>query len=143
MEYGLLQDHSDAVMDLLYASSLTVFPSEDGGAVIVPNGTPPPFVTAHTVVGRLNGNRLPTRSTRLLVRIHVHCTGVDDVQARGVSDLVAAALLDVRPVIAGRTCFPIRHESQQPPREDESTGALLATLTEVYRLETLPGVDGS
>lgn len=141
-DYGTLQSEADSVLALLYASTLDVYPSEDGGALTVPNGTPPPFLSVHFATTRPNGGRLPTRSTRTVTRIYCHCVGADDIQARGVSDLVAAALLDVKPVIAGRTCFPIRHESNQPPREDESTGALLTTLTEVYRLETLPGVDG-
>jgi hypothetical protein len=143
-DYGLLQDHADAVLGLLYASDLTVYPSETGGAATVPNEAPPPFVSVHLAVYRPNGGRLTTRSTRMVARIYANCVGADDIQARGVSDLVAAALLDVRPTIAGRTCFPIRHETQQqPPREDESAGALLVTLTEIYRLESLPGVDGS
>lgn len=144
-DYGSLQDHSDAVLALLYATSLTIYPSEDGGALTVPNGAPPPYVTVHTAVDRPNGGRLPTRSTRMRMRVYVHCVGADDIQARGLSDRIADVLLDVKPAIAGRNCFPIRHEGnrEQPPREDESTGALLVTLTEIYRLETLPGVDGS
>jgi hypothetical protein len=144
-DYGSLQVEADAVLALLYATSLTIYPSEDGGAVTVPNGAAPPYVTVHFASERPLGGRLTTRSTRSRTRIYTHCVGADDIQARGVSDLVAGALLDVRPAIAGRTCFPIRHEGnrEQPPREDESIGALLVTLTEIYRLETLPGVDGS
>jgi hypothetical protein len=144
-DYGNLQDDADAVLDLLYAigPTLSVYPAAGGGAVTVPNGTPPPYATVHFAVGRPLGGRLPARSTRQLTRIYVHCVGGDDIAARAVSVLVAGALLDVKPAITGRTCFPIRHESHQPPREDESTGVLTVTLTEVYRLESLPGTGGS
>lgn len=144
-DYGRLQDHADAVLELLRADDdLTVYPDEGGGATTVPNGAEPPYASVHLAVYRPEGGRLTTRSTRMVARIYVHCVGGDDIAARAVSDIVAGKLLDVRPGIAGRTCFPIRHESQQQqPREDESAGDLTATLTEVYRLESLPGVDGS
>lgn len=144
-DYGSLQDHADAVLDLLYASDLTVYPAETGGSTTVPDGAQPPFVSVHMAVDRPLGGRLTTRSTRLRMRIYAHCVGEDDIQARGVSDLVAEALLDKRPAIAGRSVFPIRHEGdrERPPREDESIGELTVTLTELYRIESLPGVDGS
>lgn len=144
-DYGSLQDHADGVLDLLYSigPTLTVYPEATGGATTVPNGAEPPFVSVHLAADRPIGHSLSHRSTRMRARIYVHCVGADDIAARAVSDLVAGALLDQRPDIPGRTVFPIRHETDRPPREDESTGDLLVTLTEVYRLETLPGVDGS
>lgn len=144
-DYGYLQDHADAVLDLLRASDLVVYPAEVGGTVTVPDGASPPYVSVHFAAERPLGGRLTHRSTRMRMRIYCHCVGQTDIAARAVSDMVSEALLDQLVVIPGRSCYPIRHEGnrEQPPREDESTGILTATLTEIYRLESDPGVDGS
>lgn len=144
-DYGSLQDHADAVMDRLYAEPrLTVYPDETGGSTTVPGGARPPYVSVHLVGDRPLGGRLSHRSTRMRVRIYCHCVGADDIQARVVSDLVAGALLDVVLVIDGRVCYPIRHETgRDMPREDESIGSLVATITDTYRLESSPGRSSS
>lgn len=141
-DYGSLQDHADAVMALLYAQAgLTVYPDETGGSTTVPVGASPPYVSVHMVAVRGLNGRLNHRSTRLAMRIYCHSVGADDAQSRFVSDLVASALLDIVPVIDGRVCYPIRNEAGRPdePREDESIGSLRATITDTYRLETMPG----
>jgi hypothetical protein len=144
-EYGSLQEHADAYLDLLrgIGPPLTVYPAEGGGVQTVPPGAEPPYVAAHFYGERPNGGRLTMGSTRMRLRAYLHCVGATDIAARAVSDLVASALLDVRPDIPGRSVYPIRHESSREPREDESIGALFSTLTEIYRLESNPGVDGS
>jgi hypothetical protein len=143
-DYGYVADHAAAVLALLRDSpDLTVYPAAGGGIETVPTGAAPPYVAVHFTAARPLGGRLDHRSTRIVVRIYAHCVGATDIAARHVSDLVANVLLDIRPVIDGRTCYPIRHESSREPRDDESTGTLVATLTEVYRLESTPGVDGS
>jgi hypothetical protein len=145
----VIQDHAGALIGLLrVASHLVVFPVEDGadgsGSANVPHRTAPPYVSVHVTFGRALGPdpvnpTLDMRSGRATARAYCHCVGRDDVGARAVAQLVEAALLDVRPTIAGRTCFPIRFESAEPPRSDESTGLLVANLTVVYRLDSVPG----
>lgn len=143
-DYGSLQDHADAVLALLRAQpSLSVYPIPEGGIKTVPPGTQPPYVAVHFASARSQAGMLHMRSIRMVVRTYCHCVGATDIGARAVSDLVAAALLDVVPVIDGRNCAPIRHDTAPDPRVDESTGLLVATLTDVYRLESLPGRDGS
>lgn len=143
-DYGQLQDHAEAVLALLYDQpDLTVYPAEAGGPELVPRGAQPPYVSVHIDADRPLGGRLTMRSTRMRVRIYCHCVGANDMAARAVDDLVAAALLDVRPVIAGRTVYPIRSEVGRDPRADDSTGATVVTITSTYRLETDPGTDGS
>lgn len=141
-DYGSLQDHADAVMARLYAADpLIVYPRAEGGSTTVPVGASPPYVSVHMVAIRVLNGRLNHRSTRLAMRIYCHCVGADDAQSRFVSDLVAGALLDVVLVIDGRVCYPIRNEVGRPdePREDESIGSLRATITDTYRLESMPG----
>ena len=55
--------------------------------------------------------------------------------ARGVAERVRTALLDVRPVVSGLSCGLIRMDGDpQPPRRDETTGALVMDAIETYRL---------
>jgi hypothetical protein len=146
MSETLLQDHADAVLALLRAEArLTVYPRATGGPIVVPNGSQPPYLTVHFNAERVLGGRLNHRSTRFMLRIYLYCVGGDDTAARGVCDLAAGAILDVKPVINGRACYPIRHEHHrpQPPEEDVSTGRLVATILDMYRLESMTGSTGS
>jgi hypothetical protein len=141
-----LQDHADAVLALLRAEDrLIVYPAEDGGPTVIPNGAQPPYLTVHFNAERTLSGRLNHRSTRFLMRIYLSCTGKDDVGARAVCDLAAGVLLDVKPDIPGRNCYPIRHEHHRPqtPQEDQSTGSLYATIVDLYRLESMTGTTGS
>jgi hypothetical protein len=136
-----LAAHADAVLSLLHAdSTVTVYPQPTPGPTVVPPNTRPPYVTVHMAASRPRGDRMAMQSTKFRMRIYVHCTGATDDGARILSDWAAGLLLDVRPVIPGRTRNPIRSETEhQPPREDESTGRLGSTLTDVYVLETDAG----
>jgi hypothetical protein len=143
-DIGYLQDHADAVLDLLRSvPALAVYEESDGGPTTVPPGVDPPYVTVHMVSARTIGPDLTMRSTRMSVRIYTHSVGLNDVAARAVSDLVAEALLDQKPYIDGRVVFPIRQEVGNDPREDESAGYLTSTITETWRLDTLPGSSSS
>jgi hypothetical protein len=140
----VLQDDANAILALLRAvPDLDVWPAANGhhvdGGGIVPPGSPRPYVAVHLATERNPGGRLDMRSTRRVTRAYCHCVGDNDIAARAVGDLVAGALLDVRPAIFGRSCYPIRHDASQPPRTDESTGDLVVDLVDVYRLESMPG----
>ncbi|MET7395620.1 hypothetical protein ABZS66_19230 [Dactylosporangium sp. NPDC005572] len=140
-----LQLHANAFLGLLRESAgLVVLPVAPGtpgsGRGIVPAGRKPPYVVAYFAAERPSGGRLDGRSTRMVVRGYFHCVGETTTAAQAVADQVAAAVLDVKPVIAGRACWPIRHEASQPPPEpNESTGGLVVDLVDVYRLESMPG----
>lgn len=73
------------------------------------------------------------------LRATCHSVGGNAQAARMVSDRVMAAVLDRTAVVAGRSCFPIRHEDGQPPLRDESTGDLVMDLIDTYVLLTIPG----
>lgn len=145
----MIQAHADAILDLLRDDTdLTVFPVADGepgsGTSIVPAGSLPPYVSVHITVGRALGPdpaapTLDMRSGRVVARAYCHCVGTNDIGSRAVAQRVSAALLDVRVSIDGRSCYPIRFDSDVPPRDDESTGRLVSDLTVVYRLESVPG----
>lgn len=145
-DYGLFEDEANAILDLLRDNPLLdVYPSASLGSIIVPPGAARPYVGVRFAASRPSGGRLDHRSTRMSVRAYLYCVADTSESARGVADLVAQTLLDVRPDVPGRSCTPIRHEltRDDEPREDESTNVLLVTLLEVYRFDSLPGVDGS
>lgn len=141
-EYPTLQSHAEAFLHLLRdQQGLTVYPAEEGGTQVVPHDAPPPYVMVRFAAARAPGGRLDQKSTRLRTRAYTYAVGATDIAARAVSDLIAAAVLDVRPDIPGRNCAPIRHEpgGYDEPRENETTGATTATIAETWRLESTPG----
>lgn len=143
-DYGSFDEHVAAVMDLLYAAAnLTVYPEENGGATVVPPGTPTPYVLVQAVGERDDGRKLRHLSTRMLVRFYCQCVGANHLAAQRVSDLVADAILDYVPTINGRSCYPIRQDISRDPLSSDTTGATTVTITDVYRLESDPGRDGS
>lgn len=143
-DYGSLVDHAAPVMALLYGQAgVTTYPAVAGGPSTVPPGTAPPYRSVHIVADRPDGQRLNHLSTRFRARIYVHHVGASTRAARELSDLTAEVLLDVRPDVDGRSCYPIRHESSQQPLVNEPVAQTAVTITDVYRLESDPGVDGS
>ncbi len=72
------------------------------------------------------------------LRITCHCVGGGAQAARMVADRVSAALLNVAPAVAGRSCFPIRWEDGAPPLREESTGSTVMDQVDVYVLRSIP-----
>lgn len=139
---GGVQDHADAILGLLRdVPDLTVYPTPESDSVtVVPAGAQPPYAAVHLSQGYTTGpSGTDFRSSRAIVRAYCHCVGGNAIAARAVAQMVTDALLDVTPDVPARVSFPIRFESDAPPRDDESTGVLVVDHTLVFRLETLPG----
>jgi hypothetical protein len=134
------QVHADAGLNLLRAvvsptPALVVY---DGK---VPDGATAPYVVVYTHVEQprdAEGNALDGTSKTVTARWICHCVGGDGIAARAVAQRVRGALLDVRPVIAGRECGLISEEQSLPPTRDETTGALVMDAVRIYRLRTEP-----
>lgn len=132
-------DHADTGLALLTADPLlTVFDSKvEGGAS--------QYVLVYTFRERPSGLVAPDkialdgRSITVEMRMYCHCVGETAEAARWVADHVEAALLDVVPVVAGRTCFPIRWLEGQQARRDEETLQASFDLVDVYGWTSLPG----
>lgn len=140
-----LVDHADAFLALLRdVDELTVYPETSGTDKLVPAGAQPPYVAVRISADRTLGPSLVMRSSRLRTVAHAYCVGATPGAAREVSDLVAAAVLGIVPVVDGRVCFPIRHDiGGREPEDDESIGTLVSTVFDVYRFDSLPGRTGS
>lgn len=138
-----IQEHADWVLDQLRGDAgLTVC---DG---TVPNGTKPPYVKVDLLVQTPDGLTAPDKvrlsgdSDVIDMWIYCHCVGggVNAAgNARAVSGRVRARLLNVRPVLAGRVCFPVRWREGQPAeRNEEIPSAPVMDIVDVYGLTTKP-----
>lgn len=135
------QAHADAILALLAGApplspALVVY---DGEAPKDPAQLAAEYVLVYMYTTRPDGSALTNVSDRAVTRAICHCVGGDAKAARAVAGRVAAALLDVTPIITGRTCWPIRDEGSQPPRRDDTTGATVMDQVNTYRLASLPG----
>lgn len=136
-----IQDHFDAFMALL-ATDATLNPYD--GEV---TGTPPDrYSLVYFFIQTPNGLLAPDAislaglSTAVDARAYVHNVGGTPSSARAQSGRVRVAVLDKRPVIAGRDCEPIEWLEGQPPRRDEELpGEPVHDLVDVYGWRSVPG----
>jgi hypothetical protein len=136
-----IQDHADVFLALLAADPLlTTYdgaipkpgpPAEQYALVYFYVETPDGLVAPDKV--RLSGDSDVVES-----RAYVHCVGGTAASARAISGRVRARVLNVRPVVTNRVCFPIRWREGQPPRRDEETGRLVMDQVDVYGWSSVP-----
>lgn len=144
-DYGDEQDDATAMLELLYAQTdVTTYPAEDGGPSTVPTNALPPyrsvhFATEHTA----EGGSMTHLSTRTITRAFVHCVGANDIAARAMVRKTKEAWLDVRLDLPGRNAVRIKHEQTRDAQPTEPVAKTTVTITTIYRLEHVPGVDGS
>ncbi len=128
----MIRDHVTAVLALISAdTNVTVY---DGR---VPNEPTLPYVVVRTDTGRRERSALPASSDRLTLRIWATSVGLTRTSAQVVSERVTAALLDVRPTVASRSCFPITSVNSQPARVDDVVQSLVYVLDE-FELVSIP-----
>lgn len=134
-----IQAHADTFLELLRADNQLVV--HDGA---VPKGAAPPYalvyLTFWTPDGELAPDKVPLTfdSNVIDLRGYVHCAGANPAAARAVTQRVRGALLNMRPAVAGRVCFPIRWKDGSPPQRDETTGVLVMDQTDVYGFTSVP-----
>jgi hypothetical protein len=133
--------HVDAGMALLRAdTSLNVYPDAEG------NTPDPPARADHYVRVYVSierpadhpNNDMAGTSDTWTTRYYVHAVGPNEYSATAVGMRARAALLDVRPTIAGRSCGLIRQDAANPPTRAETTGTPVFDAVTVYRLTTQP-----
>ena len=129
-------DHADAWLALLEPEpGLMIY--DDA----VPNGTTAPYALlyiAGTFAPGAPGNALDGTSREFTSRAIVHCVGADQVAARAIAGKVRSRLLDVRPVITGRSCGMIRQDAALDPVRDETMGSLVMDMVTIYRFASEP-----
>jgi hypothetical protein len=135
--------HADAVLALLTGALNPAIAVYDGK---VPDPTPNvatnPWVLVYFDPGwpvdgaanSLDGNAVTYRLT-----LFTHSIAASAPAARAVAGQVRAALLNVRPVISGRSCWPIRWDDGTPTSLDETLGFPVMDKVDVWKLQTAPG----
>lgn len=131
------KQHYDALMTPLRADAgLTVYPDPEGAVPIIMT---PPYVRVWPTIDRpadAAGNSLTQLSTTWVTRWYVHCVGANEYAALALAMRVRAAVLNLRPTIAGRSCGPIYEDAAGIPTRDDTTGLTVWDRTDVYRLMT-------
>lgn len=138
---GLDQAIADAVLTLLDADNgpppLVFYdgvvgpkPDFNAGYVLV-------YTTIHRPIDD-PGNAQDGRSRVWVARWVLHCVSSTAKGARGVAQRARAALLDVRPTVAGFTAAgtgQIRMDTEPaPPQPDEQLGSPVMDAVQTYRL---------
>lgn len=129
--------HADAILGLLHAA-LDPVPIEvyDG---VVPS--PYPDVAAHPwVLVYLEadwpidgtGNGFDGQARTYVLRAYCHSTGATAAAARAIAGQVRAALLNVKPTVAGRSTGSIWRPGGAPPTRDETLGFLVMDKVDIY-----------
>jgi hypothetical protein len=127
-----LLDEQHAQVGLLALDAnpnLTVF---DGK---VPDGTDPPYVLVYAQVSWPRegvGTSLLEQQVTVTTTYICHCVGLTPSAARAVAMQVRSSLLNLRPVIEGRNCGPIKQDDVMPPSRDETTGKLVMDQVATY-----------
>lgn len=136
-----IQAHADAVLDLLSGSVPGTTAVYDGA---VPKAPSTQYVLVYMYLATPDGLQAPDAvslnfdSDVVDFWIYLHGVGVDAVGARAMSAQARTALLNIAPVVAGRSCFPIRWREGSPPRRDEATGPLVMDQVDVYSFRSVP-----
>lgn len=103
---------------------------------VVPSPTPdPPYVLIYSKISWPRdgiGTALTATQRTITCTYTCHCVGLSPRAARGIQMEVRATLLNLRPVISGRNCSPIKQDEQLEPDRDESTGRLVVDAISTY-----------
>jgi len=125
--------HAQVGLTLLNANGALAGRVFDGK---VPDPTPdPPYVVLYVSVDWTRdgiGTALNASQVTVTTTYNCHCVGLTAAAARAVGMLVRSTLLNVRPVIAGRDCGPIKQDETLPPQRDETTGRLVMDAISLY-----------
>jgi len=141
-----IQDECDAFLALLgTAAGSPALQVLDGA---VPAGTTTPYALVYFYIETPNGQIAPDAvpltfdSDVIDAFAFIHCVGADPQgarAARAVAGRVRAAILNQTLTVAGRSCFPIRWDSGQPPQRNELTGVVEFDQVDVYKFRSVPG----
>lgn len=138
----MIRAHLDAVAALLdplkaAPASVPVYVGSVDGDDAALSDLPPartPYVVVRSDTMPLSSDRLATWSQRLDGRVYVQCVGADWREAAWALEQTRARLLDVAPVVSGRSVAPLQLEGGQPVEADRDVTPPVFMGVDVYRL---------
>jgi hypothetical protein len=129
----MIRAHVTAVVGLLDAvANLTVYDGE------VPNTPTLPYVVVFSDQGPATRTGFEAVSDRRDFTFQTSAVGSTPEQARWAAEKTSAALLDVTPTVASRTCWPITHLGSQPTRPDLDVDPPVYLAVDQWRLPSIP-----
>lgn len=133
----MIAEHAAPVLAALQALTPVVTVS-DGP---VNPQTPPalPYVVPYLYLDMPEAVSLEEAADRVTCTAIVHAVAGNAAAVRIVADRVMAALIGLRPAVAGRSCARIRLVDSRPPDWDRSTGQLVMDQVSVFEYVSLPG----
>ena len=135
------QLHAAAVLDRLRTSGAPALTVHDG---TVPDAAGLPYVLVRFSLLALGADVRPDASNLSFDSLAVQCTArlysvaPNARGARALTNRISVALLDWTPVVAGRSCSPMRHLDAFEPSPDEATGVTYFQLGDDYRFTSHP-----
>lgn len=98
-----------------------------------------PYVVPYLYVDMPEAVSLEEAADRVTCTAIIHSMAGNSAAVRIVTDRVVAALVGLRPAVAGRSCARIRLVDSRPPDWDRSTGQLVMDQVSVFEYVSLPG----
>jgi hypothetical protein len=120
-----------AVKGLLSPMQFTFY---DGGQV--PDEPDLPYAVLFMDTGIEGATKLCGDTDEAVHRFQVTSVGLTDDSAVIVADAARSLVLDVRPVVAGRVCGPIRKETTIPVRPDLDVNIPTQNLHPMFSVDT-------
>lgn len=140
---NILQAHKAAVFDRLAAAPGT--PPLVPLSAVVPKEQALPYLVVHirlwTPSSELEPDKVGFENTSDLINVVAYChsVGGNVDAALAIAGKVRAQLLGWIPTIAGRVCFPVRHDDSTPADPDETTGVTYVDQIDMYGFTSMPG----
>lgn len=126
----MILEHAQVVKGLLVGLTHTLYDGQ------VPDRPGFPYAVVRMTTGDEDATKLCGISDEAVFRIYMTSVGLTDTAAAVVADAVRTLLLDVRPVVAGRTCTPIRKETSLPIQPDRDWTDPDSGLNPMYAVDT-------
>jgi hypothetical protein len=131
----VIDEHIAAFAALVDAvPNVTVYADE-----AVPNNPSYPYVVLYGNQGLPSRTSMDPVSDQRETTVQSTVVAVTQGQARALADRVEAAVLDVRPTVAGRISAPVEKRSSQPVRLDHDIKPPVFYAVDVWAFTTIPG----
>lgn len=124
----MIAEHHQAIKDLL--ASVGFYDGQ------VPAEPTFPYRVLYLDTGLEQTTRLCSTSNKADFRFQVTSVALTAQAVAIVADLSRALLVDVKPIVAGRTCTSIRRETSIPVRPDRDVTIPEQNLHPVYAVDT-------
>lgn len=126
------REHANAVLALTAAiPNINVYDTQ------APAKPALPYAVVRFDSGKRDRTSIVPVSNKVTTTVTCTAVGVDRGQSQGVAERVADALVDLRPIVAGRTCSPIEHIDTRPSQLDSAVAPPLFYAVDVFRFDSV------